>query len=111
MKEEIEELREYVDRLEEHSHRRKLRLLEQVTRFSLKNPKCLIINLALFYFVPTWNDTAFDGCLFVRLIIISSYYHQSLLYHDCIWLRLAPFDLIVFVMHLSIVPVHDCRLL
>lgn len=30
MKEEIEELREYVDRLEEHSHRRKLRLLEQV---------------------------------------------------------------------------------
>lgn len=31
MKEEIEELREYVDRLEEHSHRRKLRLLEQVT--------------------------------------------------------------------------------
>lgn len=34
VKEEIEELREYVDRLEEHSHRRKLRLLEQV-----KNPK------------------------------------------------------------------------
>jgi len=31
VKEEIEELREYVDRLEEHSHRRKLRLLEQVT--------------------------------------------------------------------------------
>lgn len=30
VKEEIEELREYVDRLEEHSHRRKLRLLEQV---------------------------------------------------------------------------------
>jgi MFS transporter, SP family, solute carrier family 2 (facilitated glucose transporter), member 1 len=30
VKEEIEELREYVDRLEEHTHRRKLRLLEQV---------------------------------------------------------------------------------
>lgn len=30
VKEEIEELREYVDRLEEHSQRRKLRLLEQV---------------------------------------------------------------------------------
>lgn len=30
VKEEIEELRVYVDRLEEHSHRRKLRLLEQV---------------------------------------------------------------------------------
>lgn len=31
VKEEIEELREYVDRLEEHTHRRKLRLLEQVS--------------------------------------------------------------------------------
>lgn len=31
VKEEIEELREYVDRLEENSHKRKLRLLEQVT--------------------------------------------------------------------------------
>lgn len=30
VKEEIEELREYVDRLEENTHRRKLRLLEQV---------------------------------------------------------------------------------
>jgi hypothetical protein len=30
VKEEIEELREYVDRLEEHTHRRKLRLMEQV---------------------------------------------------------------------------------
>jgi hypothetical protein len=30
VKEEIEELREYVDRLGEQSHRRKLRLLEQV---------------------------------------------------------------------------------
>lgn len=30
VKEEIEELREYVDRLEEHTHKRKLRLLEQV---------------------------------------------------------------------------------
>jgi SP family facilitated glucose transporter-like MFS transporter 1 len=31
VKEEIEELREYVDRLEEHTQKRKLRLLEQVT--------------------------------------------------------------------------------
>lgn len=31
VKEEIEELREYVDRLEENTHRRKLRLLEQVS--------------------------------------------------------------------------------
>lgn len=35
VKEEIEELREYVDRLEEHSQRRKLRLLEQVCSLSL----------------------------------------------------------------------------
>lgn len=36
VKEDLEELREYVDRLEEHSHRRKLRLLEQVTSSSNK---------------------------------------------------------------------------
>lgn len=35
VKEEIEELREYVDRLEENTHRRKLRLLEQVCSDSL----------------------------------------------------------------------------
>lgn len=35
VKEEIEELREYVDRLEEHTHRRKLRLLEQVRERAL----------------------------------------------------------------------------
>ncbi|XP_011494725.1 PREDICTED: glucose transporter type 1 isoform X1 [Ceratosolen solmsi marchali] len=35
VKEEIEELRVYVDRLEEHSHRRKLRLLEQGLTFFL----------------------------------------------------------------------------
>lgn len=35
VKEEIEELRVYVDRLEENTHRRKLRLLEQVSAILL----------------------------------------------------------------------------
>lgn len=47
VKEEIEELREYVDRLEEHTHRRKLRLLEQV-RVIFLNLSCRVFHSALF---------------------------------------------------------------
>lgn len=41
VKEEIEELREYVDRLEEQTHRRKLRLLEQVRTALLSSTCCM----------------------------------------------------------------------
>lgn len=47
VKEEIEELREYVDRLEEHTHRRKLRLLEQVRVISQSQLSSFIIALFL----------------------------------------------------------------
>lgn len=48
VKEEIEELRVYVDRLEEHTHRRKLRLLEQVCAEQFLIFICLWIKKIIF---------------------------------------------------------------
>lgn len=72
VKEEIEELREYVDRLEEHSHRRKLRLLEQVTRFFKESE--VSFNLPCYFcFVLSETGLAFHGCL---LVLYDHHHHH-----------------------------------
>lgn len=53
VKEEIEELREYVDRLEENTHRRKLRLLEQV---SAVHTFCNVLSYFLMQLQPILYD-------------------------------------------------------
>lgn len=50
VKEEIEELKVYVDRLEEQTHRRKLRLLEQVSVYCLVKYIFFISQIISFHF-------------------------------------------------------------
>lgn len=64
VKEEIEELREYVDRLEEHTHRRKLRLLEQVSTHSHSHSQTI-------YFFLFFN--AFIFILFLSFSVLRSF--------------------------------------
>lgn len=72
VKEEIEELREYVDRLEENTHRRKLRLLEQV---------CLAQHSLLYTCFMIEIIILFMNANYVSFFILNLFY---LIYHSMI---------------------------